>query len=307
MRSETHDARIAEERAAELRTIIERHPDYPHTARAYYFLGANLGTSKQYREAYRAFTKAVELRPALDSSLPVRYRLQVVHREWLRSFAGRTSWGILGVVLAASAVLFFVARPWRSLGLRHAVMLAAVCLAWWLLLNAAAWALDGQVRLEKLSFEKPAFVSGLPGSPGSERLTLLFRYGLLSILGAFVIAVGLSKLRLKWTRAAATGIASLLVCACLMTVFYLRHCDRGGFFEPGRGEILTRLRGGAFFPLADLEPYVLTNPRAYPDMRLSEIDEHVLKAWLERQYSIIAADEKAGTQERDEAGEKAVR
>jgi hypothetical protein len=64
-----------------------------------------------------------------------------------------------------------------------------------------------------------------------------------------------------------------------MTVFYLRHVDGRGRFESASGGRLPRLQGTLYYVIPSIEPYVLTDPLAYPDLKLMRA-KRPLAEWL---------------------------
>ena len=123
---------ILQERIAELQDLIKRRPDYPRLAAAYHYLGENQLRLERYKEAYRAFDKALELRPAIMFSLPTKERKSKAFELWVRQDLARWSWGLLGALGLLGSVLFYICRPWQRLGRRHLAVFAGLLAAWWL-------------------------------------------------------------------------------------------------------------------------------------------------------------------------------
>ncbi len=285
----TTDSEELEARVVDLRALIARRPDYPRLARAHYHLGDNLLSLKRYGEAYQAFSKARELRPGLSRDLPVEYNRREAYNDWMRDKVSMAVRGLLGLLLASAALLFYLSRPWRRLGLRHVLVLAAVLLCWWgLFALASRWS----GRWVAPSQEDPsAFLYSAPGSPGSGPLDTLFLYGLVGVLGSFILAVGTSRFRLRWTSALVTASGSLLLCGCLMTVFYLRYVDREGWFERREKGRLPYSRGAAYFDVPEIEPFMLTEPRAFLYLESGDIDDAVLREWFQKHTGSAPAAE----------------
>lgn len=273
-----------EARAAELRALVRERPGFPGRAAAYYYLGANLLALKRYGEACDAFRRATDLRPGLSYYLPVKHRERLAYGHWLRRTLSRTSRILLGLFVLASAALFYLARPWRRLGVRHLAVCVGAVVLWWAVFAVASRCLGGGVSAPKDEFEEPVFASGTPGSPGSEILGTLFAYGLVGTAGVLVLAAGTSRFRFRWTWAVLNAAAGAVLFGCLVAVFYLRHCDRGGLFLPEDGDRLSRLRGAAYFVQQDIEPFVLTDPMSYPGLQLENVDEPFFRSWVESHY-----------------------
>jgi len=276
----TIDREELEARVVDLRALIARRPDYPRLARAHYYLGDNLLSLERYGEAHQAFSRARELRPGLSCDLPVEYNRRDAYQGWVRVRISRAVRVLIALLLASAVLLFYTSRPWRWLGLRHLLVLAAVLLCWWgLFAFASRWT----GRWVAPSQEDPsAFLYSAPGSPGSEPLDTLFLYGLVGVLGSFTLAVGLSRFRLRWTSALVTASGSLLLCGCLVAVFCLRYVDREGWFERREKGRLPYSRGAAYFGVQEIEPFILTEPRAFLYLESADIDDPVLREWFQK-------------------------
>ncbi|UCG13396.1 MAG: tetratricopeptide repeat protein [Deltaproteobacteria bacterium] len=288
MRLQVTNPEEIEERITDLQALIHRRPDSPSIASAYYYLGSNLLSLERYGEAERAFRKALELRPAMDFSQPVSRKRRIAYRNWLRTNAARTAWGIMGLILPATALVFFLSKPWRWLGIPHLGGAAALALLWWLVFYVASkWAAH-HIPEPSLEFAQPSFVTSLPGSPGSEVLGKLYLYGLVGLLGVFLFAVGTARFRLRWTAMMLNGTIAALLFGSLMVAFYLRYCDGNGVYQRGKGK-LSILTGAVFMERPDIGPDVLINPRAYPGLYLKDIDDPVMRQWIKAKYEEIAS------------------
>ncbi|HOZ46080.1 MAG TPA: tetratricopeptide repeat protein [Candidatus Hydrogenedentes bacterium] len=287
VRFDTHDADEIEARVADLTALIKTCPDFPNLARAYYYLGENLLSLQRYREAYRAFRRAAELRPRLDLEFSMGHDLDVARGAWFRSAAARWSKWTLAFLIALAAVLFFRTKPYAWLGWRHALGLVVVCGAWCGVLMLAACLLGRDITAGRLLFEDPVFLSGMPGSPGSEPLRALLLYGCAGLIGCFAFAAGTSRGRFRAAALVANAGFALVAFAALLAGFYMEHCDSHALIDVPPDIRLPYAQADFFFQVPELSPYVLTEPRVYPGLDTSGIYEPEFRVWLERQYEII--------------------
>jgi hypothetical protein len=272
-------SREKEDQAARLRELINSHPGYPGRAAAWFYLGENLRELGAYREAVRAYERALEEKPALSIYLPATQRRDLARRHDQRQTAQQAGWGGLAALLCLTAVLFYAARPWRWLRFRHALVLVALVLLWVVFFAFATWWASARVGVPRSGAPPPVYLFTELGAPGSAALGTLFWFGLAGILGLFAVAVGTARLHLGWTRALLNATVGLALFACLLTVFYLRHVDGRGRFEPAEGDRLPLLLGTVYYVIPSIEPYVLTDPLAYPELKLLRAKKP-LAEWL---------------------------
>jgi tetratricopeptide (TPR) repeat protein len=266
---------------AQLRDLCAQQRDYPQLAVAYYYLGELSFLLRRNGEAYRAFNKAIQLRPAIGFYLPAPNRRDWVFRLWIREILGKVAWGFLGVALVVAAVLFYLSKPWRWFGLRHALLTAALVFSWWTLFRVVVWAAGRGVEVPSQLFQEPVYVGTSPGSPFSEILNTLFGYSLVGILGTFIFCVATARLRPRYTRSLINSMVSLLLFSSLLVVFYLRHCRT---FAPSPGEGKYPFLGGAFCysDVTGQTSYILIDPTAYPGFHenVLNVDEGEFREWF---------------------------
>jgi hypothetical protein len=53
-------------------------------------------------------------------------------------------------------------------------------------------------------------------------------------------------------------------------------------FYREKNKTFSYFSGSAYFRLRDVRPFVLTNPKAYPDLGTKKIDEPVFARWFEK-------------------------
>jgi tetratricopeptide (TPR) repeat protein len=279
---ERYEPEVLRSRVRALRALIARQPDFPRLASAYYYLGKNHQLLDEHGEAYRAYVRALELRPALGYHLPVEYSRDAVFKLLVRQDLFLAARVILAVVAGAVLVLLLLSRPWSSLGLRHGLVLLGLAALWWVSFKLAVWIAAETALVRTGAPPGPIQLGTALASPLYEVLDTLFLYGLAGVACAFVIAVATARFRHRWTWLAINAAATLLVLSSLMTLFYLRN---GAVpFKPAGRERYAYLRGSFYFGTAEQEPFLLTDPMAYCKYSriIDEMDEDELKRWFSR-------------------------
>jgi hypothetical protein len=278
---ERYSAEVFREQIVDLERAVARHPDYPQLAALYFHLGERQLRLGRDRQAYESFTRAEELKPAIGFTLPVPARRDRAYARWIRGDLAWTSWTVLGLFLLTTAAGTIFSRPWRHLGWRHAVVLAALVggllLALWGLVPAVA----AIASLDVERYAEPVFLGTAPGSPLSGALDELFGYVLVGALGVIAFAVATSGLRRRWTRAFLGATAGLVLFAALLTHFFLRQDAVD--YRPAEESGLRHLAGGLYYPLlSDQEPYILTDPLAYCRFqeKIGDLDEAAVSRWF---------------------------
>ncbi|MHC4477036.1 MAG: hypothetical protein ACYTEL_15425 [Planctomycetota bacterium] len=275
------------EQITELQALIKENPEYHKLAEAYYYLAQNYMYAEEYGKAYRQLKQSAELKPCISYYLPVKARAQVAYKRWVVSIINTIVWGTLAALLIVTICVFYTARPWRWIRWRHLALGLAMVLLWWIVFNVSfEWLGAGfevtKKLISEIYAELPAFVSAQPGSPGSQVAKHLFVYGLIGVLGMFVFSVGIGKFKYRWAAFVLNSVFGLLLFASLTTVFYLRHCDGPSRFNSQGNSILYYPKGALCFFAEEPEPYILTNPSGYSDLRVSSIDDPVLQEWVKQ-------------------------
>lgn len=282
---ERYDAETHRSRVEELEALIQRRPDFPRLASAYYYLGKNHFLLKHYRRAFSALDRALELRPALGCCLPAEVDRRLAFNHWVHQDLSTAAWVVIGVFLAVTLLLFYRSRPWNRLGPRHVVVLGALVGLWWLCLRLAVWILGKTISHQTDVFPQPVYLDTAFGSPMSGVLDPLFWYGLVGVLGVFVFAVSVAGLKQRYSRALLCGTVGLVLLSSLMTLFYMEHGTKHVLFRPAQEGRYPYLRGGFYRGLADgQDPFLLTAPLDYCRFQktVDELDEAAVKQWFRR-------------------------
>ncbi len=265
--------------------LIENQPEYYRMAEVYYCLAQNFTALKQYGKALQFYKKSIQLKPAIDFFLPVSSRSRFVLRVRNRIATHTTAWATLAFLLGVTMITFYGSRPWQWLSLKHFLILPGMLSIWWLLFTVSSFILGEIFRisdktLTEMLFEMPAFINAAPGSPGSELLQVLLKYGIAGLSGVFIFSLGISKLKNRLIKSTVSVLYGLLLFGSLTAVFYLRHCDgRSKFYSEGQN-LVNYFGGNNYFNLTEHKAYVLSDPKSYSNLDISNVDEPELADWI---------------------------
>ena len=280
---ERQEPEVAKTRVDKLRAFIARNPGYPRLASAHYYLGKNLLLLERHREAHRAFVAALKLRPALGYHLPVEHSKESVYKRLVRRDLLLAARVVLGILVGLYLVLFLLSRPWKTLGLKHGLVLVSLLGAWWIFFRLAVSVAGETVNRQPGIFPAPIYQFTAQDGPMSQILDTLFLYGLVGVAGVFVMAVSTARFSRPWTWAVLNAAAAQLLAGGLMSLFYLDHAGQGAFKAASQGR-LSSLRGDFYYAKQNQGPFLLTDPMAYCKFQktLHEMDEEHIKAWFRR-------------------------
>jgi hypothetical protein len=278
-------------RVKDLRAVLERRPEYPRRAWAFYYLGQNLQGLDRNLEAYSAFRSAARLKPGLGYCVPIERCLDETSRAALRHSGEEAVRWILAILLLAGAAGFYFSRPWRWLKPPHLALPVLGLGAWWLFLLIGSRAASGLADRTGGGFSKPVFMSTTLNAPGGALLWNLFWYGAAGLVGCFVLAVAATSLPRRWLRVAVAGLGGILLWSALMAGFFFEHVDARCTLETDDGFCAV-----AYFDQEAIEPFVLTDPRSFPGMDARTIHhDPVLRNWiLEHVPGAVGAPAEAG-------------
>jgi tetratricopeptide (TPR) repeat protein len=286
-----------QKRITQLLAIISQKPDYYRLSEAYYQLGRSYFAAEDYHKAYISLKKAIELKPGVNFYLPVNVWMDSAYGKWVRANVHIASWGILDGFLVLTVIVFYGSRPWRWLRFRHLIVGFSMVLLWLIVFGAAyIWFAGRPGASEKTMLEAgvipPYFFRFGPDGPFWKVTQNLFIYGLIGVLGVFVFSIGISRLKSRLVASLINMVFALLLFASLTTVFYMRNCDQKSLFgSQAAGNVQYYLKGDNYFVSLGMEPYVLTNPRAYPDLSIDNVADPYMNAWL-RKYCLFPTENK---------------
>jgi len=285
--SKNRDQAQVKDEIAQLEAIINENPEYHRLHEVYFYLGGDYIALKRYAKAYRILQKPVQLKPSIRFYLPVATRIAQAREKWIHSTTTRIAWTTIGVLLIVTMIAFYASRPWRWVRLRHLWVGAAVMILWVIVLAISCTWLGAtfhvsEKAVEQIHAELPSFPDAAPGSPGSEILKYLFLYGLVGIAGIFVFSIATAGLKRRTVAVFINLIFGLVLLASVTTVFYLRYLERGteSVFNSQAKDLLYYPKGYVYLYMSDLESYILTNPKGYPNLDLSNTPEPEFRKWV---------------------------
>ncbi len=276
------------EQVAQLRSIIDKKPDFYRLHEVYYRLGRNYIAMGSYRQAYLLLEKSLELKPAINYYLPVDVHKNIAYAKWVRSTIKLITRGIIGVLLIVTIIAFYLSRPWRWLRLRHLITGLTIAILWLIILSISYILLVHKREISDktivdISAAVPCFVSFGPENPNWQVVKDLFVYGLIGLSGLFVFSIGISRIKYRGVVLLINVVFALLLFATLMTIFYMQNCDqKSAFSSDAQNGILHYINGGNYFVSFSMEPYVLTNPQAYPNLAINNITDVHMREWIQK-------------------------
>jgi hypothetical protein len=266
-----------------LRSLAALNPGFPEPETISYYLGLYLFLDRQYAESFRELRQATTQRAATALKLPNLPRLMdQARRKWLWTSARTIAWSIIGAFLVVAAGLFYVTRPWRWAGIRQWMLLIVLVLSWWMVFALASrWVgAHAQETIARTGQRVTQRFSKF-GNPAGEAYEALFRYGLVGTLGIGVLVIATARFRLRVTVVVANTVAAFLLFTSLMFVFYERHGTRGNVsLSVQEPSLLDYLKTVVSYTTDEIEPFVLTNPTAFPNLNIANIHDPQMRDWL---------------------------
>jgi tetratricopeptide (TPR) repeat protein len=271
-----------------LQSIIEKKPEYYRLAEVYYYLGRCLISKDDNKNAYIALKEAMELKPAINFYLPVNVYKEQAHSEWVRQQVKTISKNSLGILLVITIIAFYSSMPWRNLSIRHLKIFAAIIILW-LLLFTSAYILFGHIykisvkTMTDISAPVPFFIKIVPNNPHWHVALNLFLYSLIAFAALFLFSIGTGRIKIRILPYILNSIYALFLFATIMSIFYMKQCDQKSIFyiennQPG----LHYLESSNYFVTVAMEPYILTNPKAYPNLAIENVSDVHLKEWMQK-------------------------
>jgi tetratricopeptide (TPR) repeat protein len=270
-----------------LRSIIDKKPDYYRLYEVYYHLGRNYLVAGNYHQAYILLKKSLELRPGINFYLPVNVYKDMAQAKWIRSIINSISRGILGVLLVITVIAFYYSCPWKWLKLSHLAVWLSIVLLWLIIFSISYKLLTSNhgisdKTMAEISAAPPCFVDCGPDSQNWQVVKSLFVYGLVGISGLFVFSIGIVGLKHRWVAIMINAVFGLLLFAVLAAVFYMHNCDQKSvFISDVQNGFFRYVEGKNYFVDFGMEPYILTNPGAYPDLAVENVADIHLHQWVE--------------------------
>ena len=267
--SQPDDLSALKEKNRSLETFITGTPGYYRSAEVFYCLGMSYAAAGRELKAIEYFRRALQVKPGIDFMLPISKRIEVWHSRWVREVITISVTSVFTVMYAA--LLFYATRPWQWLKLRNIaglvlfnILLCIVVLAAQKWLAAAYTASD---EAEKLLSKGSIYLYTSINSPGFGILAVFITHLLIGFSLIFILSRSIAiLLKNKILAAMFSGIAGTLIMASVSCIYYMRNCDQklvntpdlsiGGLFDRSNAMI---------FPIKGIDPYILTDPEAFPN------------------------------------------
>ncbi|MHC4211763.1 MAG: hypothetical protein ACYSWP_00185 [Planctomycetota bacterium] len=270
-----------------LQGIIDDHPQYYRLVEVYHYLGLHYMALEENGKAYKHFQQCLELKSYIDAYLPVSARARIAYARSIADVTGQTAWTILGILLLVCAASFYLCRPWRGVNGRLiviALVLAGLfvgvyCLTWFMIARSFEPEFD---IIKQIGVSFPFFASATFSAPGSAVVRYLLFYGLTGIAAIFVFSTATSRLKGKFKSVLLNAVFGLLLFCSLAVVFFLRHCYDKSTFKSHSEGLMQYPNSKLYFIVDEPERYILTNPKAYPNLNIRNMKDAHLKSWIQK-------------------------
>jgi len=269
-------------------------------ALAHYYLG-RLFFSKEQQEpllAYKAICKSLELKPAIGYYVPVIGRKEAAYERWFSNLITHFLWVIAAVLLVFIALVFYFSRPWQWFNFRTAIFVLAVSLLFAVLMLFVMWLVIKMTTLPENYVSPPVYFRTDLGGFNNFIPTKFLLYTLTALGGTICLVVSTLQFKHRWTWRLINVVVVCMLFTTMYSIFVFRYCkvpsdySTTSFYRE-KGETFSYLSGVTYFRLRDLRPFVLTNPRTYPDLGTAKMDEQVFARWLEKQNEIIKSSQQS--------------
>lgn len=254
-RTPTADARVLGERIATLTALAEDYRNNPSVCQIYHVLGLNRAWQNRHREACDAFATALALKPAMYLQFPAIVADRT-HSERALHRARAAIWiwvSLAALTLAIAVPLFRV--PWKRLSKRHnlAQHILLLVLAWLAVFFVAAWIFcKAGIPPPSSSVLAGSRVSSWFNGSGGPYLNNLFYLGLVGLVGAYLIAIGMAKVRSPRLAFTAALLLSAAFMVALVSLYINVNYTENDLFERnGTGGFRTAAGTFYFLPQAD--------------------------------------------------------
>jgi len=298
MKIDASSRKDAEKKIAALESLIRNNPEYPDLPVAYHYIGKHYLYLEKYYKSYRVFSKVLKTRPGIIFLVPTAALLDQAKSKWNYFLVRGSAKLIILLSLLTISIALFLSKFWEWMSLKIFIMLPILTVAWALFLMGSAWVLNFFIPDQKpLYLVAPVFIQSNPFSPGSGLLLTIFLYGVLVLVGSFLLTLAIRGF--KWPKLGVliNCLVPVLFSSSVFTIFYFNHCYAGGIFEKRANSAFPVVAGHTYLREKDYEPLILTNPRRYPALNLSNSSDKNFIDWVNRQYAVISresADGRAG-------------
>ncbi|MCG8550739.1 MAG: hypothetical protein MI799_10095 [Desulfobacterales bacterium] len=255
--------------------------DYP-VYNIHYLMGMiHLKQNRPFR-ADLSFGKALELRPALFLTVPVKRLKQNARYQWTRHLGHLFALGTAGGLILAMAAGFILTRPRQWVRGVHLVAGLILMAAWTGCFWGTLYAFGGagkprEVVNKDAFFPPPAYVDFRYNAPGAMPVRHLFVHGTTLMAGIYFFSLFTARLRKPTAAVSLNLLCAILGAISVLGLFYLRHVDFKSRYYAGPND-----PGYFAFRISEPEPYLLTSPLNYPVIELDAVEDPELVKWLKR-------------------------
>jgi len=289
MKIDASSRKDAEKKIATLEALIRNRPEYPDLPVAYHYIGKHFLYLQKYYKSCNVFSKVLKMRPGIIFLVPTAALMDQAKTKWTYFLVSGSARLIILISLLTISIALFLSRFWEWMSLKVFILLPILTVAWALFLIGSAWVLNFFIPDQKpLYLVAPVFMQSNPFSPGSEILLTIFLYGLLGLLGSFLLTLAIRDFKWPKSRMLINCLVPLLLTSAVFTVFYINKCYAAGIFEKRANSAFPVLTGHTYLRETDYEPLILTNPRRYLALNLNNSSDTNFNDWVNRQYSIIS-------------------
>jgi len=298
----TREGAEPEKLNAQLLEIISNNSDKLLLANAYYYLGNIYLDQKIYWPAYQMSLKVVELKPAFNYYLPVNTLRYDAYKQWLLNLITNIVWTVLLALLIFIVVVFYFSKPWQWLNIKIAASAIIITLLFAAFCLLTMWIINKTAAPPPDYMSPPVYYRANFGGFNAWLPIKCLLYILTASVGIIILVISTLRFKHRWTWRLINILTAILLFSSLFTVFFLRYgFNSSGYsvnsFYREKSETFSYFSGRTYFRLNDVRPFVLTNPKAYPDLGTKKMDEPVFLRWLEKiEKNIKTPDESAKSQ-----------
>jgi hypothetical protein len=256
-------------------------------AQAYYYLGNIYLNQKIYWPAYQMSQKVLELKPAFNYYLPISTLKYDAYKQWLLNLITNIVWRVLLSLLIFIAVVFYFSRPWQWLNLKIAASAIVIILLFAAFCLLMMWIINKTAAPPPNYLSPPIYYRANFGEFNTWLPIKCLLYILTASVGTIILVTSTLRFKHHWTWCLINILITILLFSSLFTVFFLRYgFDSSSYsvnsFYREKNKTFSYFSGRTYFRLNDVRPFVLTNPKDYPDLGTRKIDEPVFIRWLKK-------------------------
>jgi hypothetical protein len=271
----------------QLLEFISNNSDKLLLANAYYYLGNIYLDQKICWPAYQMSLKVVELKPAFHYYLPVNTLRYDAYKQWLLNLITNIVWIVLLALLIFIAVVFYFSRPWQWLNIKIAASATIIILLFVAFCLLTMWLINKTAAPPPYYMSPPVYYRANFGGFNAWLPTKYLLYILTASVGTIILVTSTLRFKHRWTWRLINILATILLFSSLFTVFFLRYGFHSSSYSVNsfyreKNKTFSYFSGRTYFRLNDVRPFVLTNPKAYPDLGTKKIDEPVFARWFKK-------------------------